>query len=265
MESTTLAGLTNVEELLMFLKNTPLNRPASYVGPCIWAEEIVHNMRKEGSINSDRSVELIVRELSRFRSRLGDILCYDWISVPLVYTQVATLTVYSYTISSLFAWQFLDPSRNLQGQQIDLYIPVFGILRFLFYMGWLKVAESLINPFGEDQDDFELDEIIERNLNVSYSIVDALFDVVPPLSRGVVLDTDEFAPTVDINSNYSVVNSPRRISPMGSELFLGSLANLDVTSKRCRLMSTLGYERFGVAFIVIEWYMLYGTITNLVS
>ena len=42
------------------------------------------------------------------------------------------------------------------------HIPVFTILEFFFFMGWLKVAESLVNPFGENDEDLEILFIIER-------------------------------------------------------------------------------------------------------
>ena len=48
----------------------------------------------------------------------------------------------------------------------DFYIPVFTFLEHLFYMGWLKVAETLLNPFGEDDDDFDTYYLIDRNLQV---------------------------------------------------------------------------------------------------
>jgi hypothetical protein len=51
-------------------------------------------------------------------------------------------------------------------------------LKFLFYFGWLKVAESLYNPFGDDDEDFEMNELLDRHVSVGYLLVEA--DLEPP-------------------------------------------------------------------------------------
>lgn len=45
------------------------------------------------------------------------------------------------------------------------------MLEFIFFVGWLKVAEELINPWGEDDDDYEINYIIDRNFSVIFSII----------------------------------------------------------------------------------------------
>ena len=34
------------------------------------------------------------------------------------------------------------------------------------FKGWLKVAEALLNPYGEDDDDFELNWLLDRHVAV---------------------------------------------------------------------------------------------------
>lgn len=88
--------------------------------------------------------------------------------------QVVTIAVYSYFLTSALGSQWVDNKLHTGGSDsvfissIDLYFPVFSTLEFFFYMGWLKVAESLINPFGEDDDDFEVNWLIDRDVQVLY-------------------------------------------------------------------------------------------------
>ena len=48
---------------------------------------------------------------------------------------------------------------------------VYRFFEFLFYLGWLQVAKIMLNPFGEDEDDIEVNHIIDRNLATSFLIV----------------------------------------------------------------------------------------------
>lgn len=123
--------------------------------PIVWATSIVVRARKEGRIRDDYAVKSIIDSLNGFRGYCGLIMYYDFIPVPLVYTQVVTIAVYSFFACSLLAHQWTVPKAGTY-EELSYYVPVFTTLQFFFYMGWLKVAETLINPFGEDDDDFEV-------------------------------------------------------------------------------------------------------------
>ncbi|XP_053956390.1 bestrophin-4-like [Anastrepha ludens] len=148
--------------------------------PIVWAASIITRARKEGRIRDDFSVKTIIDALNTFRGNCGVLLFYDTISVPLVYTQVVTLAVYTYFICQVIGHQW---TKHDSQNYVDLYFPLFTTLQFFFYMGWLKVAETLINPFGEDDDDFEVNWMIDRNLQVSYLIVDEMHHEHPELVK----------------------------------------------------------------------------------
>jgi hypothetical protein len=42
----------------------------------------------------------------------------------------------------------------------------------VFYLGWLKTSEVLLNPLGEDDDDFDINWWIDRHVQVSFALVD---------------------------------------------------------------------------------------------
>ena len=53
-----------------------------------------------------------------------------------------------------------------------MYVPVFTIFEYICFVGWIKVADELVNPFGDDDYDFRINYLIDRNYQVSYMIVD---------------------------------------------------------------------------------------------
>ncbi|XP_026472227.1 bestrophin-4-like isoform X2 [Ctenocephalides felis] len=177
--------LTENERVIMDDLNTKFPRHSKHWLPIVWAASVVTRARKEGRIRDDFAVKTVIDELNKFRGQCGTLISYDTISVPLVYTQVVTLAVYSYFITSIMARQWTEQTIIKEGylNTIDLYFPFFTTLQFFFYMGWLKVAESLINPFGEDDDDFEVNWLVDRNLQVSYLIVDEMHHDHPELIK----------------------------------------------------------------------------------
>lgn len=165
--------------------NSKFTKYSKHWMPIVWASSIITRARKEGRIRDDFAVKTLIDELNKFRGQTGLLISYDTISIPLVYTQVVTLATYSFFMCAVMAQQWVENKPVVDGfvNQIDLYFPIFTTLQFFFYMGWLKVAESLINPFGEDDDDFEVNWIIDRNLQVSYMIVDEMHHEHPELIK----------------------------------------------------------------------------------
>ncbi|PAA74651.1 hypothetical protein BOX15_Mlig016709g2 [Macrostomum lignano] len=140
-----------------------------------------------------RSMVMIMREVERVRCMMHTLNIYNDVMIPLVYTQVVIIAVYSYFLLQLFSQQFVNPkltaemmsartnatvmpvtvtSSSSTGDVIDMYFPIFTVLQFLFLMGWLKVAMCVMNPFGDDDEDFHTSDILDYNLEITSRCVE---------------------------------------------------------------------------------------------
>ncbi|VDP12333.1 unnamed protein product [Onchocerca flexuosa] len=130
------------------------------------------------------------QEIDNFRYNLQLLCNYDWVPIPLVYSQVVFLAVYVHFIACLISRQFIVSNNTSISDlvklnrlikiticpvliiRLDLIVPIMTIIQFVFFIGWLKVAQALLNPFGDDDDDFECNYLIDKNLATSFCIVD---------------------------------------------------------------------------------------------
>merc|ERR1712226_1048354 len=162
----------------------------------MWALKLLSKARR------DKKIEIEAPMFCQIQSKIEEIeksnrkiLNYGWVNFPLAYTQVAHFSVYFYFVAALFGRQYLMPLRDddiddetfpslnntisfassnsvFKPHSPDFYVPFFTLFELFAYLGWIKVAESLLNPFGDDDEDFQLNYLIDRNISVSYMIVD---------------------------------------------------------------------------------------------
>ncbi|XP_041936762.1 bestrophin-3-like [Alosa sapidissima] len=210
------AGFMTAEERKMFenLKSPHMK----YWIPVVWFTNLAFKARKEGRITDNVDLQHILAEMNKFRTWCSTLFGYDWVGIPLVYTQVVTLAVYTFFVACLIGRQFLDSSQGYPGHDLDLYVPIFTLLQFFFYSGWLKVAEQLINPFGEDDDDFETNWCIDRNLQVSLMAVDEMHMNLPPMTKDIYWNE------ADVRPPYTVASADYCIAS-----FLGSTTDLGLS------------------------------------
>ncbi|NWH42750.1 BEST4 protein, partial [Fregata magnificens] len=180
--------------------------------PCVWFTNLAAQARRDGRIRDDVALRLLMDELNLYRAKCSMLFHYDWISIPLVYTQVVTIAVYSFFAFCLIGRQFLEPLEPGQEGDLDMYIPLSTLLQFFFYAGWLKVAEQIINPFGEDDDDFETNKLIDRNLQVSLLSVDDMYQNLPPAVK------DKYWNESTAQPPYTMATAAETLKPS----FLGS-------------------------------------------
>lgn len=65
-----------------------------YWMPILWAVNILNKARAEGKITSDMTLTVAIEKVNGFRISLGTLLMYDWINLPLVYTQLVSIAVW---------------------------------------------------------------------------------------------------------------------------------------------------------------------------
>jgi len=136
--------------------------------PLLWSTEIAEN---DDDISSAGVYGWIQGNIADYRAKLTSVLNYGHVPIPLVYSQVVHLAVYFYFGVTLISEQWII-KRKEGDEVIYLYYPIFMTMKFLFYFGWLRVAETLYNPFGEDDNDFALEELMDRHVKVAMKIVD---------------------------------------------------------------------------------------------
>lgn len=88
MEHVVDAGLLTKEELVLY--NGVQLQYGKFWVPLVWFTKLVEQAKDEGLIHdpSGFGTKVILEELMAYRTLLGKMFMYDWVSIPISYTQV---------------------------------------------------------------------------------------------------------------------------------------------------------------------------------
>lgn len=223
MDTLAASGLMTEEEMEILDEiKDPYSR---YWAPIQWSVNLVYECKALGKIEDYYLMNKIVEEISKFRHGLAALLKYDWVPVPLVYPQVIFLAVRFYFVICLFGRQFIVTGKNPSG--IDLWLPITTMIQFIVYMGWMKVAEALLNPLGEDDDDLECNYVIDKNLITGYSMVEENMARIPEQKKDDFWGIDKIAPL------YSIESAERTVHPL-----VGSASSVNLVKNRREIVMT---------------------------
>uniref|UniRef100_A0A183CJS5 Bestrophin homolog n=1 Tax=Globodera pallida TaxID=36090 RepID=A0A183CJS5_GLOPA len=164
--------------------------------------------RWQSILNALGWIDKSVSDIQHFRHGLATLMKYDWVPIPLLYPQIVFLAVRLYFLICLISRQFIFRKEAKHHHEIDLFVPIGTMIQFIVYVGWMKVAEALLNPMGEDDDDLECNYVIDKNLITGLSLVDLATKRTPEQSRDVFWDNDHIAPL------YSMESAKRTVHPL---------------------------------------------------
>lgn len=102
---------------------------SKYWMPLVWATNIINRARREALITSDQVVQTLLVELSDIRKRLGALIGYDTVCVPLVYTQVS-IAILESTVSMLITSRSdANTDRYTRSDNFSkaIFVRVFGV------------------------------------------------------------------------------------------------------------------------------------------
>uniref|UniRef100_A0A915LXH5 Bestrophin homolog n=2 Tax=Meloidogyne javanica TaxID=6303 RepID=A0A915LXH5_MELJA len=148
----------------------------------------------------------------------------DTIQMQMLVVAIAT---YGYFFICLIGRQPKLDSKSME-QEITILFPIFTTFQMLFYIGWLKVGQFLMNPFGEDDDDFELNYVLDRNTYIAYMMASELADQLPSKI------TDEMTDIIPKGSLADFQITAKEMQLIRTDELEGAMKELEEREKRSR-------------------------------
>ncbi|XP_032778206.2 bestrophin-4 isoform X3 [Daphnia magna] len=133
-------------------------------------------------INHLKNVEIIMA----FKKSCGNTIKFATQNISPALIQAVILAVYGFGCITLMARNFSKEDAPIS-DAVVAYIPLMPGLQFFVYFAWLCFGRAAVDPFGDDEDDINVKQLVQSHIEDSMRLRDLysrqLTDVFPKLVR----------------------------------------------------------------------------------
>ena len=188
---------------------------------CSWCSAVIGRARKEKRIRDECAMNAIIKQLDIIRGKSRRLIQQNGNPIHLAYFQNVIIAIYSFFLMAAVSgtqryqsheifMEFIVTATPTEKLQLRILAELVTLLQFVICAGVLCTSSTLISPFGRDDSNIDVIDIVRRHLCLAYLVVDELHSVIPQMdmadSNGKQSQTQPEAATARSSRRSSIIS-----------------------------------------------------------
>ncbi|XP_046447376.1 bestrophin-1-like [Daphnia pulex] len=148
----------------MEIEGDPTPRPLVVID---WLILLIKKTHKKGRFAEYKYYLQSVENVLAYKKNCGNTIKFATKNIPYALIQVAVIVVYLYGIFTLMARNFDGVEKSVLLGGIVNYFPAFSSIQFFIFLVWLNFGRTAVNPFGSDDDDIDVKQLLATHIQDS--------------------------------------------------------------------------------------------------
>nr|CAH0107627.1 unnamed protein product [Daphnia galeata] len=132
-----------------------------------WMLLLLRKTLKKDRFGESKYYQQSVENLLAYKKNCGNTIKFATKNIPYALIQAAIIVVYVYGVFTLMARNFDGVDKSVLLGGIVNYFPAFSSIQFFIFLIWLNFGLTAVNPFGTDDDDIDVKQLLATHIQDS--------------------------------------------------------------------------------------------------